>query len=84
METFSSLDKNKKLSDLDGLKFGQKSMYASDFEEQASSIEEVTGIIQELELNRAQADVTKLLRPILDIHFTFTSCDTVFFFKVCK
>ena len=47
------------------LKWELKSVYAADFAKQASRIQEFTEIIQELELNQALAEVTKLL------HLTF-------------
>ena len=44
MEAFSTLDIYKNLLDLDGLKCKLKSVYATDFAKQASSIQEVIEI----------------------------------------
>ena len=44
-----------------------KQMYATDFAKQASRIQEVIEIIQELDLNQALTEGTKLLRLILTI-----------------
>ena len=67
MKTFLTVDIYTNILNLDGLKCKLKSVYAADFAMQASSIKEVTEIIQELELNQAQAEVTKLLQLILTI-----------------
>ncbi|CAI9719171.1 Hypothetical predicted protein [Octopus vulgaris] len=65
METFSFLNIYKNILELDGMKCELKSVYAADFAKQASSIQEVANIIQELELNQALTEVIKLLRLIL-------------------
>ena len=58
---------------LDGLKCELKSVYATDFAKQALSIQEVTDIIQELELKQALAELTKLLCLNLNIPATSAS-----------
>ena len=73
MEAFSTLDVHKKILNLDGLKCKLDSDYAADFAKQASSIQEVTEIMKELELNKALAEVTKLLCLILIISATSAS-----------
>ena len=52
--------------DLNVLKCELKSVYAADFANQSSSIQADTEIIRELEINQALAEVTKLLRLILN------------------
>ena len=73
MEAFSTLDVYKKILDLDVLKCKLKSVYTVDFAKQASSIQDVTEIILQLELNQDLAEVTKLLPLILTIPATSAS-----------
>ena len=61
--------------DLDGLKGELKSVYAEDFTKQASSIQKVTEIIQELEVNQILALITKLQRLILTTPATSVSSE---------
>ena len=79
---FHAYEKIKKIpmkafSTLDGLKCKLKSAHAADFAKQASSIQEVTEIVQELELNQVLAEVTKLLCLILIIPSTFASFESL-------
>ena len=60
---------------MDELKCGQKSIYASDFAKQALGIQEVTEIIQELELNQVLAEVTKSLHLFLTISSISAFCE---------
>ena len=75
IEAFSTLNAYKNYLDLDGLKCELKSVYAADFAKQASSTQEVTEIIWQLEINQTLAEVTKLLRLIVTIPTTSASCE---------
>ena len=59
-------------------KWQLKSVHATDFAKQVSSIQEVADTIRELEWNQALAEVTKLLRLILTIPATSASCERLF------
>ena len=76
MEAFSNLDVYKNVLDLHSSKL--KSVSTAEFVKQTSSIQKVTEIIQELELNPALAEVTKLLHLILIIPATFAYCERSF------
>ena len=59
---------------MEELKCKLKSVYASYFAKQASSIQEIAEIIRKFELNQALAKETKLLRLILTVPAISVSC----------
>ena len=79
MEVISTLNayRNIFIQNLEELKCELKSFFAADFLKQASSIQEVGDIIQELELNQSPAEVTKFLHLMLTTPGT-SSCERLF------
>ena len=66
---------NKNILDLNGLKFELKSVYAVDLAKQASNIQEITLIIQEIKQKQCLAEVTRLQCRILTIAATSFSTE---------